>query len=133
MSKIPLLFLVMLLLHACYNENKIDKTPPANLLTEEQLIEILTDIQLTEAIISESRLGRTIASNQFKDSIYDLVFDHYQISVEMLDSNLAYYNTDPEHMEKIYESVLSRLSQHETEIRVEANESEKKKEEGSKK
>ncbi|MEJ2596018.1 MAG: DUF4296 domain-containing protein [bacterium] len=87
-------------------------------MSEEVIINMLTDIQLAEGIIVDQRSAKTNVSRSFKDSLYQVIFDHYQVTAQELNENLDYYNNNPEQMEDIYEEVLSRLSQKETEIRM---------------
>lgn len=117
-----ILLLIIIGLSSCYTENKSIIKAPESLMSEELVIEILTDLQLAEGIISHSRLGKTSIKREFKDSIYQVVFDHYEITAEQLNENLDYYNHDLEHMEKMYEQVLTNLSKYESEIMLEENE-----------
>ncbi len=118
MTKLFSFIFIALLLSSCYTENKPEVKPPEKLLSEDIIIDILTDIQLAEGIIVNRRSSKTTVPKSFKDSIYQVIFDHYQITARELNENLDYYNNDPEQMEEIYEEVLSRLSQKETEIRI---------------
>ena len=115
---IPYLF-VALLITSCYTENKPSIEVPENLMTEEMIILVLTDLQIAEGVIAHNRLGKAVTDREFKDSIYQVVFDHYEITVDDLNENLDFYNTDIERMEKIYDEVLVNLSKYETEIRLE--------------
>ena len=118
MSKNIILIIIILGLNSCYNENKPVVETPDFVMSEEMVIDILTDIQLAEGIITNSRLGKTTVKRDFKDSVYQVIFDHYEITAEQLTKNLDYYNSDVEKMEKMYEKVLENLSVHETEIRI---------------
>ncbi len=119
MLKNLFLLLIVVGLSSCYTENKPTIDPPESLMSEKLVIEILTDLQLAEGIISHNRLGKTSTKRSFKDSIYQVVFDNYQITAEQLYENLDYYNNDAEQMEKMYEQVLTNLSKYESEIMLE--------------
>ena len=118
MSKNLILLIIILGLVSCYNESKPVVEPPDFLMSEEMVIDVLTDIQLAEGIITHSRRERKTTERDFKDSVYQVIFDHYEITAEQLNKNLDYYNSDVEQMEKMYEKVLENLSKHETEIRM---------------
>jgi hypothetical protein len=120
--------ILFFLICGCYNENKVVAEPPDPLLTEEQMIEILTDIQIAEAIIANNRVQRTNTEQHYKDSLYQVIFDNYKLTSKEINANIDYYNTDPNQMEKIYEKVLSNLSKRQSEIEEKA----KKKAEESK-
>jgi hypothetical protein len=118
MSRLFSFLFIAVLLTSCYTENRPEVNPPDKLLSEEVIINMLTDIQLAEGIIVDQRSAKTNVSRSFKDSLYQVIFDHYQVTAQELNENLDYYNNNPEQMEDIYEEVLSRLSQKETEIRM---------------
>lgn len=119
MTKNLILFLIVLGLSSCYTENKPTIKAPDFLMSEELVVDILTDLQLAEGIITYSRLGKTSIKRDFKDSIYQVIFNHYEITAEQLNENLDYYNNDLEQMEKMYEQVLINLSKYESEIMLE--------------
>ena len=75
-------FIILLVLGSCYHENKPEPTPPDQLMPESQVIDVLTNLQLAEGIISYKRLGKTNVSREFKDSVYQIIFDRYGISSE---------------------------------------------------
>lgn len=120
MQKIFSLVLISLLLSSCYHENKQEVVVPDNLLSEDELVLIMTDLQLAEGVITYSRLQKLSRNNDFKDSIYNLVFKNYEISLEELADNFNYYNSDPQNMELLYEKVLSNLSKLQSEVELAA-------------
>lgn len=113
--------LLLIILSSCYNERKLTTVPPDPLLTEEQLLDVLTDMQLAEAVITYDRLQKITNKGDFKDTIYSVILKHYNITAEQLNDNLDYYNNDPENMERLYEEVLSNLSTLQSEIQIEAS------------
>lgn len=120
MSRNLILIIALFFLGSCYNENKPQSETPASLLSEEKIVEILTDLQLAEAIIATKRLEKANQTKESKDSIYQIVFDHYGITPLQLKENLDYYNTDIEKMETLYEQVLVNLSKQESELQLES-------------
>jgi hypothetical protein len=115
-KKTILLFLILPFLFSCYHENKVEVKKPGHFLEREEMVEILTDIQIAEGIISHNRSQRKKTNTEFKDSLYQRLFDQYHISAETLKENIAYYNVDPSVMERIYEDVLANLSKVQSEI-----------------
>jgi hypothetical protein len=94
----------------------LEEQQPDPFLTEEQIIEVLTDIQTAEAIMAYNRLQRENTDQEYKDSLFKVVFDHYGLTAEEVNANLHYYNNHPEQMERIYEKVLQNLSQRQSEV-----------------
>lgn len=108
--------ILILITASCYNENKIVADIPDPLLSEDQIVELLTDIQTAEAVMAYNRLQRENTDQHFKDSLFKKVFDHYNLTADEVNENLDYYNNFPGQMEKIYEKVLSNMSKRQSEI-----------------
>ncbi|MCF6171917.1 MAG: DUF4296 domain-containing protein [Bacteroidales bacterium] len=102
------LLLVPLLL-SCYHENQPEISPPDHLLSEKEMVNILTDVQLAEGAITYRRTRR-IEQQNFRESAYKQVFSTYGINAKILNENLNYYNNNPEKMEQVYDKVLAKLS-----------------------
>ena len=117
-SKYIVFFLLTFILFSCYTENKPPHDKPQTFLSEKEMVEILTDIQLAEGVLVYHRQKLADPSDQCKDSLFQAVFDHYGISGEVLRENINYYNTNPKLMEKLYEKVLTNLSKKQSEITI---------------
>jgi len=118
MRKVIVCLLLIASLSSCYTENKPEIVPPDELMTEEQIVNVLTDLNIAEGIIAVRRQGKSNVTMEFKDSLYQLVFENWGITSAQLNQNLDYYNNDPKHMERIMDQVLSRLSQEESQIKA---------------
>lgn len=113
------LFILLLpLLFSCYHENQVKVEVPEHLLSESDMVSIITDIQLTEGALTYRRTRR-IEQQGFRKSAYKQIFSTYGISAKILNENFNYYNNDPEKMELIYEQVLAKLSRMEGELKKE--------------
>ena len=118
MKHILLLIIPLILFSSCYHENKEKVAKPKTLFSARQMVDILTDVQLSEGAIAGNRLNRKHTDSDYRDSIYGLVFHHYGITAQQLRENMDYYNSRPEEMEKIYNEVLSNLSRMKSEIEI---------------
>lgn len=97
-------------------------TNPDIELSEERLINVLIDVHLVESTLNYKRnLGQSFEDG--KNAYYDLVFKNHGITPEIFKSNLLEYNSDPTHMEKIYEEVIARLSQMQSDALIEKTDS----------
>ena len=102
-------FLILLFVSfflSCRNEKK---PAPSVLLSEPQMVDVMTDVQIMEGIISYKR-----NSNQktayIKNIGYDTLFAHYGITDSIFKENLKYYNdVDPYTLIRIMDSVEARL------------------------
>ena len=95
---------------------------PERLLTEREMIDVLTDVQIIEADINyqktqerdenEEDSVKTAPKDFFKMSreYYDQLFAHYGITDSIFTQNIRYYAERPELLERIMDSVTNRLA-----------------------
>ena len=93
---------VLLLLMSCEKQTKV--TAPNLLLSEPQMVEIMTDVYVLENAISYRR-GKGISTNNLKTKGYEALFDHYGITDSVFFENMDYYNENPVVMKRIMDSV----------------------------
>lgn len=94
---------------------------PDRLLTEQEMITIMTDVQIIEADINRQKTQeRERDPNDTtkvvpKDYVaisrdyYAQLFEHYGITDTIFAQNMRYYTERPETLEKIMDSVMQRL------------------------
>lgn len=102
------LLVVSCLLFSCKPANEEDQPVPENLLSEEQLIQVLTDTYLAE---SASGINVKAVTGEKFDSAY--IFNPLkdnQISKGKFDSTMVFYTKHPKKLKIIYEKVLDKLS-----------------------
>lgn len=104
---IPILCLCAIFLTACGSKDTV--VPPETLLTEAQMIDILTDVQVIEGDLNFRRSeGENI---QGRSSLYySQLFEHYGITDSIFNDNLLYYTDKPAILERITDSVYNRLA-----------------------
>jgi len=87
-------------------------------LTEKQMIEIIKEIQITEAALNYKRnIGSSVEEN--KDLYFDLVFKNHKITPEIFKENLLQYSKSPEKLEAIYDSVIISLTKMQDTLKIE--------------
>jgi len=94
------------------SENHKSSIPKLN---EEIFINIITDIHLTEAIISHYTLDN-YAQEINKSAYYEQIFLKHNTDEELFIEALNYYSSQPTKMEFIYRQVLDKLSSMEAEL-----------------
>jgi len=111
------IFLILLLpfFFSCYHENQSEVNFPEHLLSEDEMVAIITDVQLVEGALVYRR-SRRIEQQGFRKSAYKQMFSTYGITAKILNENINYYNSDPATMELIYDQVLAKLSRMEGEL-----------------
>ncbi len=95
---------------------------PERLLDEQEMISIMTDVQVIEADINyQKTLERerdpkdtTIIAHKdyvkMSKDYYDQLFEHYGITDSIFSQNMKYYTEHPEVLERIMDSVVNRLT-----------------------
>ena len=87
---------------SCDKQTKV--TAPNVLLSEPQMVEIMTDVYVLEIAISYRR-GKGISTNNLKTKGYDAIFSHYGITDSVFSENMDFYNENPVIMKRIMDSV----------------------------
>ncbi len=90
--------------------SQAEKEIPDYVWEEGRFVEVLTEFQKAESVVRLG-YGKSMDSLYASDSIYQAVFDKLGVEEEAFDSNYQYYLSDPERMEKIYDQVITRLSE----------------------
>ena len=98
--------LALALLVSCGNKKEAEK--PEGLLSERQMIDVLTDAYLIE---SELNYKRTSGENvvPLQKTYYDQLFEHYGITDSIFDANIYYYSNELGALERIMDSVMNRF------------------------
>ena len=107
MKKISIIVLVVLsFMMACTGKDKVVK--PATFLTEQQMVDVLTDTYLIEAELNQRKsMGEEVS--KLEEAYYRQLFEHYGITDSIFDENMAYYTTQLGTLERIMDSVNQRF------------------------
>lgn len=96
---------------------------PERVLSEREMIDIMTDVQIIEADINYRKTQEREAESKPNDyrkltqSYYDQLFEHYGITDSIFSQNMRYYTERPSQLEKIMDSVFQRLTKVQTELK----------------
>ena len=103
-----LLILALFLLVSCSSEKK--KQAPSVFLSEPQMVNVMTDVQIMEATISyKKNVNQKTA--YLKTQGFDTIFAHYGITDSIFKENVKYYNdVEPQTLIRIMDSVEVRLA-----------------------
>ena len=120
MKRLAFIALLFLLVTACGCKEK--GFMPERLLTEQEMITLMTDVQIIEADINYQKTKECERDPNDttkvvpKDYVaisrdyYDLLFEHYGITDSIFAQNMRYYTERPVVLEKIMDSVVQRLT-----------------------
>jgi len=117
MKKVVVLVLLFVLAAAC---GRKDSFIPDRLLTEQEMVDIMADVQIIEADINHQKTQERDANDSIKtepkdfvrisEEYYRLLFEHYQITDSIFTQNIRYYTERPAVLERIMDSVVQRLT-----------------------
>ena len=125
MKRLVLLSLLFVLATACGRKDK--SFMPERLLSEKEMIDIMTDVQIIEADINFQKSQepghdiddtiKVVPKNYVKMSreYYAQLFEHYDITDSIFSQNLRYYTERPAVLEKIMDSVVQRVTKEKVE------------------
>ena len=98
---------------------------PERLLTEQEMIDVMTDVQIIEADLNYQKSRERELSDSIKiepkdyvklsKEYYSQLFEHYGITDSIFSQNIRYYTERPEALEHIMDSVMNRLSREQSE------------------
>lgn len=105
---IKLVFIFSAFLLSCKPEKEEDTKVPESIITEEQLINILTDAYLAEGASGIN--VKNVTGNQFDSTYLFNPLKEHQITKSKFDSSMTYYTSHPKKLKLIYDKVLEKLS-----------------------
>ena len=120
MKRLVLISLLFVLVCGC--AHKDNGFIPERMLSEREMIDIMTDVQIIEADINYRKTQEREADNtpmdyrQLTRSYYDQLFEHYGITDSIFSQNMRYYTERPAQLEKIMDSVFQRLTRLQSEL-----------------
>ena len=119
MKRFALIILLFVLVTAC-GGHKDKGFIPDRLLTEQEMIDLMTDVQIIEGDITYQKTRERELSDSIKikpkdyvklsEEYYDQLFEHYGITDSIFKQNIRYYTEQPALLEKIMDSVVKRLT-----------------------
>lgn len=99
---IPFLFLI-----SCSKNFKQNK----EVLSEEQFIEITTDIQRSHALVNYKSDSLQSARNIRIESYNEEILNKHKVTKEKYNKTIEYYSTDADKLNKILEQVVKNLNE----------------------
>ena len=91
-------------------QDKQDEMAPPYLISQDKMIVVLADIQITEAYLKDLRKQ----GYRVKDTallFYERVFKKNEITKTAFEESILYYKRDLEHLDEMYTLVITRLNE----------------------
>jgi len=103
---------ILILLFLSCNQRK-EEIP--NILNREQMVNILTDIQILEAKLNFEK--KTVGEfERTTKKHYEAIFSKYNIRKEQFEESLFYYEQNIEELDNIYSDVIIKLNKIQSEV-----------------
>ena len=100
------------------NEAKEKLFPPQNLISSDEMKNVLVDVFLAEGAIGQMEIKHK--DNQYyAKRYYNYVLKRHNITNEQFQKNYSYYSADIEEMQKIMSDVIDDLSEKQSKVRNE--------------
>lgn len=100
------LLLCVCLLSAC---SAPEDERPDNLVPEDRMAEILTQVHIAEARVSRLGLRSVDSSNIVYKHLESQIFQKYKVDTSAYRKSYIYYSSHPKDMEAIYKRVTAKL------------------------
>ena len=104
---LTLIILLMILMPGC---KRGATAPPPGILARDQMITLLADIHLVDAMIHEES-NSPKNKNDLGLTWYPSVLEKHGITRTQVDSSLFYYNSRPKDFDALYREVYKKLNQ----------------------
>lgn len=82
---------------------------PDDLIPEDRMVDILTEVHLAESQTSRLSLGSTDSSRVAYKHIETKLFQKMKVDTSVYSRSFIFYSSHPKYMERIYQNVVDRL------------------------
>jgi len=103
--------IILTFLYACARE---EVSIPDNILPQEKMVQVLTDIHIAEVTANYKSLADTNKADI--KSLYSHVYKEHSITAEEYKRSYQFYLDHPTLLNKLYDEVITELSRRQTEI-----------------
>lgn len=105
---IGMLLLAVWIGQAC---SATDDSRPKNLIPQERMAEILTEVHMAEARVGRLGIATIDSSNIIYRRLEKGILKKYQVDTSAYTRSYVYYSSHPDEMEAIYKQVVDNLKQ----------------------
>lgn len=99
---------VLLYVISCGKKKK-EFVVPDGIIKKEEMVKVLADIHITEATINLRNVSSTNAAS-LNASLYKSVFVKHKISKEEFEKSYAFYSSNTELLNAVYDNVITELT-----------------------
>ena len=101
--------LFIIILFSLCDCKRINDVPPADLIPQEEMIQILADVHVADALV-EQKFGQQTPNLPLTNALYTRIYQNHHITATQYKSSYKYYEAHPQQMDNIYTQVITELS-----------------------
>jgi Domain of unknown function (DUF4296) len=111
MTRLTYLFCAAFLwvLTACGSHEESGTERPENLVSEDQMVAVLTEVHLAEAKITKLSLHASDSSNLVYKQLERRILKKYKVDTAAYSKSYIYYAAHPIAMERLYSRIVEKL------------------------
>lgn len=103
----------------CTQKIETDVPPPENLIPQDQMVDIVVDLLIFDAILVEKQRSKSEDLDTTKYYLHNSIMEKYKITREGFESSFDYYAYNLKVMDGIYADAITKLSKMQGEIETE--------------
>jgi hypothetical protein len=108
--------LTLILFVGCTQKVDTEIVPPENLISQEEMVDIVVDLLILDAILLTKQKKKSRDLDQTKYYLHNSILVKYDITRESFEASFNYYAQNLEVMDKIFEEAIIRLSKQQSEL-----------------
>lgn len=108
-------FFILLIALAFFSCSKPPVEKPENLIREDKMIDMLTDIHLAEASFNNRRHRDSLVMKSSSADFYYSILNKYQVPDSVFEKSFVFYASQPRKFEKMYRQTMNKLNEMEQE------------------
>lgn len=117
---------VLFVLSFIFSCSKVNKTPEY-VIPHDDMVNIIVKIHITDGMLNINKVRRDLARKD-SSNYYETIFKSFGFTRADFDTSIYFYSNNIDEYDKIYEEVLNKLSEMETQLKEESAKEAKEKE-----
>ena len=105
---------ILVIAFASCSDVEVVETIPDDVLSKQEMVELLVEIQLIEGGIIIRKLDEKIFAEEI-NAHYQITFKKHGLTKKTFEYNMRYYTDHPAQLEAVYEEVINELSRQQAE------------------
>jgi len=109
----------LLIFFGCTQKIETAVAPPEDLIPRDQMVDIIADLFIMEAILIEKQKKKSEDFHFSKYYIHNSILEKYNITRKSFEDSFNYYAHDLKTMDDIYADAITKLSKMQEEVKTE--------------